>query len=111
VIGADPGEVEITGHAQHRAWRRRDLPPVEELRTDLWSIPVPIPNSPLRYVSVYVFAGPAGLTLIDTGWDSDESWDALTAGLAEIGGTVTDVRGVLVTHMHFEPYLTLCNRS
>jgi glyoxylase-like metal-dependent hydrolase (beta-lactamase superfamily II) len=75
---------------------------VEKILTDLWSIPVPIPHNPLRYVSAYVFAGPGGLTLIDTGWDSEESWTALTSGLEELGGSVTDVRGVLLTHLHFD---------
>jgi glyoxylase-like metal-dependent hydrolase (beta-lactamase superfamily II) len=99
---AAPGEIEITGLAQRQAWLDRALPPVEQLRSDLWSIPVPIPDSPLRYVSVYVFAGPGGLTLLDTGWYSDEGWGMLTDGLASIGGSITDVRGVLVTHMHFD---------
>jgi glyoxylase-like metal-dependent hydrolase (beta-lactamase superfamily II) len=94
--------IEITGELQHRAWLARTLPPVEQLRTDLWSIPVPIPNNPLRYVSAYVFAGRGGLTLIDTGWDTAEAWDALSKGLEGIGGSVADVRGVLVTHMHFD---------
>jgi glyoxylase-like metal-dependent hydrolase (beta-lactamase superfamily II) len=99
---AAPPDIEITGTAQHRAWQERQLPPVEQLAPDLWSIPVPIPHNPLRYVSVYAFAGPAGLTLIDAGWDSDEGWDALQAGLDGIGGAVAQVRGVLVTHAHFD---------
>lgn len=99
---AAPGQIEITGTAQRQAWLDRALPPVEQLRSDLWSIPVPIPNSPLRYVSVYVFAGPAGLTLLDAGWYSDDGWEALTGGLASIGGSINDVRAVLVTHMHFD---------
>jgi glyoxylase-like metal-dependent hydrolase (beta-lactamase superfamily II) len=97
-----PGEIEITGLAQRQAWLDRDLPPVEQLRSNLWSIPVPIPQGTLRYVSVYVFAGAGGLTLIDAGWDSDVGWAALNDGLAGIGGAITDVRGVLVTHMHFD---------
>jgi glyoxylase-like metal-dependent hydrolase (beta-lactamase superfamily II) len=92
--------MEITGSQQHQAWQERTLPPVEQLRTDLWSIPVPIPHNPLRYVSAYALAVPGGLGLIDTGWDSVESWEALTAGLAGIGAAVGDVRGVLVTHLH-----------
>ena len=95
--------VEITGTAQHEAWQARALPPVEQLRDDLWSIPVPIPHNPLRYVSVYAFAlDGGGLGLLDTGWESDEGWTALTGGLASIGGGVDDVRGVLVTHLHFD---------
>jgi glyoxylase-like metal-dependent hydrolase (beta-lactamase superfamily II) len=101
--------VEITGAAQHDAWLRKALPPVEQLRSDLWSIPVPM-FGPLRYVSVYAFAlAGGGLGLIDTGWESDEGWTALTSGLRSIGGAVEDVRGVLVTHLHFD-HLGLANR-
>jgi glyoxylase-like metal-dependent hydrolase (beta-lactamase superfamily II) len=101
--------VEITGPAQHDAWQRKALPPVEQLRPDLWSVPVPM-GGPLRYVSVYAFAlAGGGLGLIDTGWESDEGWAALTEGLRSIGGGVEDVRGVLVTHLHFD-HLGLANR-
>jgi glyoxylase-like metal-dependent hydrolase (beta-lactamase superfamily II) len=94
--------VEVTGTAQFDAWRRRQVPPVEALRPDLWSIPVPIPDNPLRYVSVYALALDEGIGLIDTGWESDPGWGALISGLAVIGATVADVRGVLITHMHFD---------
>ena len=98
----DSPDMQITGQAQHEAWQQRTLPPVEEVRPDLWSIPVPIPNSPLRYVSAYALAVPGGIGLIDTGWESEHGWHALTAGLAGIGAAVTDVQGVLVTHLHFD---------
>ena len=45
-------ELTITGTAQREAWLRRVMPPVEQLEADLWSLPVPIPDNPLRYVSV-----------------------------------------------------------
>ena len=77
--------MEITGTAQHEAWQSRALPPVEQLRTDLWSIPVPIPHNPLRYVNIHAFAlDGGGLGLLDAGWGSDEGWAALTAGLAVV---------------------------
>jgi glyoxylase-like metal-dependent hydrolase (beta-lactamase superfamily II) len=98
----DELSVEITGTHQREAWLAKQLPSVEQLRTDLWSIPIPMPNNPLRYVSVYVLGGESGLTLVDAGWDSDEAWAALTDGLAGIGASVEDVRGSLVTHMHFD---------
>lgn len=102
--------MEITGTAQHAAWQARSLPPVEQVRDGLWSIPVPIPHNPLRYNSIYAFAlHGGGLGLIDTGWGSDESWAALTGGLAAIGGDVSDVRGALVTHLHFD-HLGLAGR-
>jgi glyoxylase-like metal-dependent hydrolase (beta-lactamase superfamily II) len=100
----DPGPagIEITGTAQREAWLRRVMPPVERLDGDLWSIPVPIPDNPLRYVSVYAFGAGEGLVLIDAGWGSDESWQALAGGLESIGAAVADVRGVLVTHLHYD---------
>src|SRR3954465_9875912 len=106
---AECGDVEISGTAQHAAWQAPPVPPVEQLRPDLWSIPVPM-GGPLRYVSVYAFAlDGGGLGLIDTGWGSDESWAALSAGLGAIGGDVADVRGVLVTHLHYD-HLGLAER-
>jgi glyoxylase-like metal-dependent hydrolase (beta-lactamase superfamily II) len=101
VSDADSSAFEATGAAQVSAWRERVLPPVEQLGADLWSVPVPMPT-PLRYTSVYVLAGESGLTLIDAGWGSDESWTALRDGLTGIGASITDVRGVLVTHQHFD---------
>src|SRR6201995_4064862 len=99
----DPsGELTITGTAQREAWLRRVMPPVEQLEADLWSLPVPIPGNPLRYVSVYAFGTGEGLVLIDAGWGAEESWRALRAGLESIGAAMADVRGVLVTHMHFD---------
>lgn len=92
--------VHVTGAAQLDAWRERLLPPVERLRDDLWSIPVPMPHSPLRYTSVYALAGDSSITLVDAGWESEESWAALGSGLRDMGASPSDVTGVLVTHQH-----------
>jgi glyoxylase-like metal-dependent hydrolase (beta-lactamase superfamily II) len=99
---AIPAGQDVTGTRQLAAWRERVMPPVEELAADLWSIPVPIPNNPLRYVNSYAFASGGGLVLLDTGWPADTAWEALVAGLASIGAGVTDVRGALISHMHFD---------
>jgi glyoxylase-like metal-dependent hydrolase (beta-lactamase superfamily II) len=81
-----------------------DLPPVELVRPGLWSLPVPIPASPLRYVLAYVFEVPGGVVVVDPGWNSPEAFDTLQAGLAGIGAALRDVRGVLVTHLHPDHY-------
>src|SRR5580658_8344729 len=99
---AIPAGQDVTGTKQLDAWRERVMPPVEELAVDLWSIPVPIPNNPLRYVNSYAFAADGGLVLLDTGWPADTAWEALTAGLEAIGAGLPDVRGVLVSHMHLD---------
>ena len=80
------------------------LPPVERVRPGLWSIPVPIPNNPLRYVLVYAFETDGGIYIVDAGWNTDEAYDTLAAGLAVLGASVTDVRGVMITHIHPDHY-------
>ena len=92
--------VETTGAAQERSWHTDTMPPVEQVRPGLWSIPVPLPNNPLRYVIVYALEMPGGIAVIDTGWSTDDSWAALTSGLATAGYQVADVRAALITHIH-----------
>ena len=92
--------VDVTGTAQRDAWRARVLPPVEQVRPGLWSVPVPIPDNPLRYTLSYAFTGDAGPLIVDPGWDSAAGRRALTAGLATAGVTPRDVAGIVVTHIH-----------
>ncbi|HEV3213279.1 MAG TPA: MBL fold metallo-hydrolase, partial [Acidimicrobiales bacterium] len=94
----------VTGTLQREAWDAGLVPPVERVRPGLWSIPVPLPDSPLRYVLVYALELDSGVALIDAGWDTPEAWTALCTGLAVAGGTVADVRAVIVTHIHPDHY-------
>jgi glyoxylase-like metal-dependent hydrolase (beta-lactamase superfamily II) len=96
--------IEITGVRQVRAWRDRVMPPVERVSGGVWSIPVPLPDTPLRYVLVYLLELPSGVAIIDAGWNTEEAWRALLAGIAETGHAITDVRAVLVTHVHPDHY-------
>ncbi len=68
--------------------------------TGLWSVPVPIPDNPLRYTLSYAFTGDAGTLIVDPGWASADGRRALTAGLATAGVTLGDVTGIVVTHIH-----------
>jgi len=45
----------VTGTAQREAWLTHTSPPVEQVRPDLWSVPVPIPDSPLRYTLTHEY--------------------------------------------------------
>jgi glyoxylase-like metal-dependent hydrolase (beta-lactamase superfamily II) len=96
--------VQVTGVLQKEAWDRQVMPPVERVRPGLWSIPVPIPNNPLRYVLVYAFELDNGLAIVDAGWNTDDAWSALNSGLIEAGGSISDVQSVLVTHIHPDHY-------
>ena len=100
----DLSSIEITGRAQKQAWDRQRLPPVERVGPGLWSLPVPIPNNPLRYVLVYALEVGDNLALVDAGWPTDDAWQALVEGLDEVGAAVNDVVGVLVTHIHPDHY-------
>jgi glyoxylase-like metal-dependent hydrolase (beta-lactamase superfamily II) len=91
--------LQITGTAQFEAWQRRVLPPVEEVRPGLWSIPVPIPHSPLRYTLSYAFTGD-GVVLVDPGWDDPDARAALEAGLRVADVTIAEVTGIVLTHIH-----------
>ncbi|MDT0331126.1 MBL fold metallo-hydrolase [Nocardiopsis lambiniae] len=77
-----------------------ETPPVEDLGAGVWSLPVPIPGNPLGFTYVYVLTGSDGPVLIDTGWDHDDSWEALVKGLARIGHGIDEVRGAVLTHFH-----------
>ena len=82
------------------AWRARVPPEVQDLGGGVWSIPVPIPDNPLRYTLVYALETPRGPVLVDTGWDDPTGRTALAEGLGAAGFTPADVHGVLVTHHH-----------
>ena len=67
----------------------------------VWSIRVPFPDNPLGYTLVYVLETTAGgPVLVDAGWDDPVSLAALERGLEAVGTSVSEVRGVLVTHHH-----------
>lgn len=80
------------------------LPPVERVRPGLWSIPVPIPSNSLRYVFVYLFETDQGPFIVDAGWNTEEAFDALSAGIEAAGSSISHVQGVLVTHIHPDHY-------
>lgn len=96
--------VKVTGQSQYRAWSDGLVPPVERVGPALWSVPVPIPLAPLRYVNVYALGLDDGVALVDAGWDTEEAWTALVDGLGVAGYVIEDVRAVLVTHIHPDHY-------
>lgn len=98
------GGVEVTGVRQRRSWESAGLPEVERVRPGLWSVPVPLPNNPLRYVLVYLLELSSGVAVIDTGWSTEEAWTTLVAGMAVAGYTPADVQAILITHIHPDHY-------
>ena len=93
--------VEYTAAVQYQHWRKRCVPPVEQVRDGLWSIPVAMPGG---YLLAYALELPDGVALVDTGWPSETAWQALVDGLARIGRTPRHVRAVVTTHIHSDHY-------
>lgn len=73
------------------------------VRPGLWALQLPLPMPPDR-VTVYVLETDSGPYLVDAGWDTEDGWQALCAGLVAIGTRVEDVQGVLVSHSHLDHY-------
>jgi glyoxylase-like metal-dependent hydrolase (beta-lactamase superfamily II) len=92
--------ITVLGTEQQAAWARRELPPVEPLAGGIWSVPVPMPDNPLRYTLSYLVPGDNGLVIVDPGWNDPETWAALQAGLSAAGSGLSDVVGVVATHVH-----------
>jgi len=94
--------VTVTGVAQQRAWQAREFPPVEQVTSGVWSVPVMMPESPLRYTLAYVLLSDTGVVVVDPGWDSDQGWEDLRDGLQTAGLTANQVTGIVVTHVHLD---------
>jgi glyoxylase-like metal-dependent hydrolase (beta-lactamase superfamily II) len=67
-------------------------------------IPLPLPGDRLRAVNVYALEQHDGVALVDGGWGVTETGPALELALRSIGHQPSDVRRVLVTHIHRDHY-------
>jgi glyoxylase-like metal-dependent hydrolase (beta-lactamase superfamily II) len=67
-------------------------------------VPLPLPSDGLRAVNVYVLEHADGLTLVDGGWAVPAAGPALDRALRRVGHRASDVRRVLVTHVHRDHY-------
>jgi glyoxylase-like metal-dependent hydrolase (beta-lactamase superfamily II) len=86
------------------ATREWTHPGATKVAQGLYRLPLPIPNDGLHAVNVYIHVENEGFSLIDSGWSSQEAWAQLEDALNGLGGTMRDVRKVLVTHGHRDHY-------
>ncbi len=94
-------ELEITGTAQREAWLAKRMPPIERLAEGVWSIPVSVPDNPIRLTYSYLLAGDEGAAvLVDPGWNTDRGWDELLTGLGRAGVALSQISGIVITHSH-----------
>ena len=70
----------------------------------IYQLKVPIPNNPLGNTNVYLIRDNSSYTLIDAGWDSEESFNSLRRQLAEIGVSFKDISRIIATHAHYDHF-------
>ena len=75
-----------------------------EVRSGLFQLKVPIPNNPLGWVLPYLVPGDDGYTLIDSGWNTPDAFDALEEELRAAGVTFDRIKRLIVTHVHPDHY-------
>lgn len=72
---------------------------VEEVLSNLFRIPVPLPQSPLKSINSYIFIGPERNLVVDTGMNRDECRTVLDAGFKEISLDL-ERTDFFITHLH-----------
>src|SRR5271157_1413214 len=70
------------------------------LPAEISCIPLPLPNNPLGTVNVYLLKTKAGCLLVDTGWNTEQSYQALLKGFEQAGASFEDLRIIFITHTH-----------
>ena len=70
----------------------------------IYQLQIPIPETSLEYINVYLVQGDNGYLLVDTGWNTSEAFDSLKKQLAEIGVDIKDISQIAVTHIHPDHY-------
>jgi glyoxylase-like metal-dependent hydrolase (beta-lactamase superfamily II) len=75
-----------------------------EVAPGVYRIPLPLPNDGLRAVNVYALVHGDDLVLIDSGWAIADARSVLDEGLDTLGSAASDVRRILVTHVHRDHY-------
>ena len=96
--------MDSTSTRQAEAVGRGELPPLDQVRDDVWALAQPMPGGHLAYSFTYLMQGSdGGVHVVDPGWDSDANWDRLTGALSEIApgrSGAEAVTGITGTHLH-----------
>jgi glyoxylase-like metal-dependent hydrolase (beta-lactamase superfamily II) len=69
-----------------------------------FQLPITMEQSNLAFINVYLVEGDKGYLLVDSGWNTEESFIALKKGMAKIGADVKDISQIVVTHVHPDHY-------
>ena len=74
---------------------------MQELLPGIYTEPVPLPGSPLKWVNSYVVKGEDRSLLVDTAFNTDESEAKILAFLSSLGVTAENT-DLFITHLHVD---------
>lgn len=80
------------------------VPPRAELLAGVWRLPLPLKDSPLGHVNTYLVKADDGYLLVDCGWDTADTLQALEGHLRALDIKLPDVRHLVITHIHPDHY-------
>lgn len=91
-----------TSDAQYAASASGSVPPLEQVRDDLWIVPIATgyPVIPHYTLTALLLRPDGGVHVVDPGVDSDAGWATLRAAFARIGRPVSATTGITITHLH-----------
>ncbi|MFC2047249.1 MBL fold metallo-hydrolase [Chloroflexota bacterium] len=76
-----------------------------EVKPGIYQLRLPLPpGSSVKYVNDYLIQGDNEYLLIDTGWNTDEAFEALKGQLAEIRVSFEEIAQIVITHIHPDHY-------
>jgi glyoxylase-like metal-dependent hydrolase (beta-lactamase superfamily II) len=67
-------------------------------------MPISLEESTLSHINVYLIEGEKGYLLVDSGWNTDESFATLHNYLLKAGAGFGDIRQIVITHVHPDHY-------
>ncbi len=75
---------------------------MEEVLPGIYQLP--LPHISQGHVNTYLIREGTEYLLVDTGWNTDESFDLLKNQMAEIGIDFRDISQIVITHIHPDHY-------
>jgi len=73
---------------------------VEELLPGIFRVKVPLPNNPLKYTNSYLLVSRGKCLVVDTGFNVDESYDALATAMRKLKELGISEFEFFSTHLH-----------
>lgn len=72
---------------------------IKEVLPNLYSLEIPLPNTPLKVLNSYLIKGDGRNLIIDTGFNHLQCFEAMHSGLRELGVDLR-VTDIFITHYH-----------